>query len=301
MKSTLFLITFLSIINHIDAQQIGHFTQYFDNYLYTNPAYAGSTNMLGVSGCHREQWLGFAGAPRTSLVSIQSPLKYESVGVGVSLLKDQIGPTNNTHTQISFSYKLKFDETKSLYFGLNGGLSLYSATTSNLISINENDPSKLSNQQNRALPNLGFGVLYRTPKLFVGFSSPKIIQNSLDGSENNLEKRHYFFQIGNVTKLNEQWKIRPTTQVILVKGAPINLDLSFASIYNEKFILGLMYRLKSAFGVFAQYQINQNFRVGIASDFSTQKLRSYNYGTFELSINYDLSLKFHKGQVFRYF
>jgi type IX secretion system PorP/SprF family membrane protein len=301
MKSVLFVISLLALMNKISAQQIGHLTQYFDNYLYTNPSYAGSTNMLGVSGFHREQWLGLKGAPSTTIVNIQSPLKYETVGVGASLLKDQIGPTNNTHVQLCFSYKLKFNETKSLYFGLNGGLSLFNSTTSNLISINENDPGKLSNQQNRALPNMGFGFLYRTPKLLIGFSSPKIIQNSLDGSENNVEKRHYFVQLGYLTKLNSQWSLRPTAQFIFVNGAPMNLDLTTSAIYKEKFIVGMNYRLQSAFGFIIQYQLNQNFRVGMASDFSLQKIRSYNNGTYEVGLTYDLALKNQKGLLFRYF
>jgi type IX secretion system PorP/SprF family membrane protein len=296
------LVAFISLfIRELNAQQQAHLTQYFDNYLYANPAYAGSSGMLNVSGIHREQWVGFEGAPRTSILGFNLPLKYESVGIGANVIRDEIGPTSNTQLQLSASYRLKFNEKNYLSFGLNAGFSLMSSITSSLISTIENDPSKLTNQQNRFIPNMGAGLLYKRERLFVGFSAPKLFQSSLDGTDNNLEKRHFFTQIGGVINLDEAWKLRPSTQLIFISGAPINLDLSLATIYQERFIFGAMYRLQSAFGIFVQYQINDKFRVSLASDFSTQAIRSYNYGTYELGLAYDLSLKFHKGQTFRYF
>jgi type IX secretion system PorP/SprF family membrane protein len=296
------LVAFISLfIRELNAQQQAHLTQYFDNYLYANPAYAGSSGMLNVSGIHREQWVGFEGAPRTSILGFNMPLKYESVGIGANVIRDEIGPTSNMQLQLSASYRLKFNEKNYLSFGLNAGFGLMSSITSSLISTIENDPSKLTNQQNRFMPNMGAGLLYKRERLFVGFSAPKLFQSSLDGTDNNLEKRHFFTQIGGVINLDEAWKLRPSTQLIFISGAPINLDLSLTTIYQERFIFGTMYRLQSAFGIFVQYQINDKFRVSLASDFSTQAIRSYNYGTYELGLAYDLSLKFHKGQTFRYF
>ena len=56
-----------------------------------------------------------------------------------------------------------------------------------------------------------------------------------------------------------------------------------------------MYRLKAAVGAFLQYQINDQFRVGMASDFGTTQLRKYNQGTFELLLSYDFN--FLKGGI----
>jgi len=301
MKNNIISILFLLFSFHLQSQQQAHLTQYFDNALYVNPAYAGSTGMMGISGIHREQWVGFTGAPRTSILNFNTPLKYESVGVGASLMRDQIGPTTTSQLQLNFAYKLEFDETQSLSFGLNGGFCLLNSITSTLNSTVENDPSKLINAQNRFLPNMGFGMLYKRNKLFAGVSVPKLFQNSIDGTKSNIEKRSFITQLGGIISVDEQWNLRPTTQLILIEGSPLNLDVSLAAIYQERFIFGAMYRLQAAFGAFVQFQINENFRVGIASDFSTQAIRNYNYGTYELGITYDLALKFHKGQTFRYF
>jgi type IX secretion system PorP/SprF family membrane protein len=156
-----------------------------------------------------------------------------------------------------------------------------------LITTKPNDIDLLNNTRNGVNPNFGFGVYYHNPKFFVGLSSPRLIEQSIDGSPNNLEKRHYFGIIGGIVNITPDWKLRPTTQIKTTIGAPISIDMSLTGIYQDRFWFGSMYRLMDAIGVFAQFQVNQQFRVGLASDFSTSKIRSYNVGTFELLMTYD--------------
>jgi len=52
-----------------------------------------------------------------------------------------------------------------------------------------------------------------------------------------------------------------------------------------------MYRLNAAFGVFTQFQITPQFKLGIATDFGTQAIRNYNYGTYEVLVSYDFKFK----------
>ena len=54
MKKIIILAA-LVISNLINAQQDPQFTQYFDNFLHVNPAYAGSSGMLSANAIHREQ------------------------------------------------------------------------------------------------------------------------------------------------------------------------------------------------------------------------------------------------------
>lgn len=58
------LLNLLSIIvlcvfaTHSFGQQDPQFTQYSDNMLFVNPAYAGSRGVLNLTAMHREQWIG---------------------------------------------------------------------------------------------------------------------------------------------------------------------------------------------------------------------------------------------------
>ena len=287
-KINLILVVLFAILTlQVKAQQDPQFTQYFDNALFVNPAYAGSTGMLSALSIHREQWVGFEGRPSSTTLSIHSPLSYESVGLGLTAVRDVIGPLSQTMFYGDFSYSLKLTKKSKLALGLKAGLNLINSETSTLNTTQAGDQNLQNNMRNRINPNFGFGMYYHSPRFFAGISTPKLIEQSIDGTETNKEKRHYFAIVGAVIPVSKEWKIRPTSQVKATFGAPMSIDFSVAGIYNDKVWLGSMYRLNAAYGVFAQYQINPQFRIGLATDFSSTVIRKYNYGTFEVMLSYD--------------
>jgi type IX secretion system PorP/SprF family membrane protein len=74
------------------------------NTININPAYAGSRDVLSVFGLHRNQWLGLNGAPTTNTFAIHSPLRNENLGLGLSLMNDRIGPSEENTISVDFSY-----------------------------------------------------------------------------------------------------------------------------------------------------------------------------------------------------
>lgn len=287
--------------SEIYAQQEAHFAQFVDNQLFVNPAYAGSTGGLNATLLHREQWVGFEGSPRTSTLAINTPLSYESVGVGLSFVNDRIGPLNQSMVYGDFSYSLRFNNKSRLSFGLKAGLNMISLNTAELNTTSGNDAALNTDTRNQINPNIGFGVYYRCKNWFVGASSPKLLQRSYDGLSLNLEKRHYFANAGVVTTLNDSWKLRPVVQVKFTEGAPMSLDGSLAGIYRETLFIGANYRLGAATGVYCQYQATPSLRIGAATEFGLTELRKYNYGTFELMLSYDFSRKISGIKSPRYF
>ncbi|SFT63408.1 type IX secretion system membrane protein, PorP/SprF family [Lishizhenia tianjinensis] len=285
------------------AQQDPQFTQYFDNTLFINSAYAGSRDMLNVTAIHREQWAGFDGHPRTTTIGMHTPLAYRSVGLGFSAVNDAIGPLNQTMVNLDFSYSLRFKRSKSkLSFGLKAGANIINVNSSELETTTGNDGHLMNNVKNNVNPNFGFGILYHSDRFFVGASIPKLLQNSYDGfSASNIEIRHYYAIIGGVATLSDQWKLRPTAQVKIAEGSPLSVDLSAAFIHSDKIYLGAMYRWDAAAGVFFQIQVNPQFKVGLATDFGVQEIRTYNEGTFELMLSYDFNFNREGIKSPRYF
>ena len=275
------------------SQQDPHFTQYFDNALFVNPAYAGSGGILNMTAIHREQWTGFDGRPRSTTFSIHSPLRYESVGLGLTAVNDMLGPINQTMVYGDVSYTLRFKGTKSkLAFGVKGGINVINVKSSELLTTDENDPKLLQNVRNHINPNVGFGLYYHNPYFFAGVSSPKLLEQSYDGfNENNIERRHFFGIIGGVIPVSARWKMRPTAQVKMTEGAPMSIDVSLAAIFIEKVWIGAMYRWDAAAGAFVQFQLTPQFKVGFATDFGVKEIRNYNSGTFELLLSYDFRFK----------
>lgn len=283
------------------AQQEPQFTQYFENNLFVNPAYAGSKGNLYMSAIHREQWVGFDGAPRSSAITLHSPLKYESVGLGLSLVNDQIGPMNQTMAYVDFSYTLRFKKERKLAFGVKGGINNVSLNTTQLNTIENFDPKLMQNARNRVISNFGVGVYYHTPRFFIGLSTPRFLEQTYNDVETNLERRHYFGIIGGVFNVGKQWKLRTTAQTKMVVGAPASIDLSATWIFDDRYWLGLTYRVDAAVGAFFQLKVTDQFKVGIASDFGTQRLQKYNSGTFEALLSYDFNFKKQGIRSPRYF
>ncbi|MFN7691661.1 MAG: type IX secretion system membrane protein PorP/SprF, partial [Bacteroidota bacterium] len=57
------------------AQQDPQFSQQMFTRLSTNAGFAGASEYLCATVMNRQQWVGFDGAPKTTLVSIDAPIK----------------------------------------------------------------------------------------------------------------------------------------------------------------------------------------------------------------------------------
>ena len=290
MKALHYSFFFVLLATTVFGQQEAQFTQFTDNQLFVNPAYAGSNGMLNATALHRQQWVGFNGGPQTSTFSFHSPMSYESVGLGLTMVNDQIGPLSQNMIYGDFSYSLKFSNQHRLSFGLKAGMNVISLNTSTLITT-EVDPNLSKDVRNQVNPNLGFGVYYRAKNWFFGASSPKLFEQSYDGTALNLEKRHFFVNTGAVFALTPTFKLRPVVQAKMTNGAPLSLDFSLAGIIQERFFVGAFYRLSAATGLYLQYQVAPTLRVGVATELGLTAMRKYNDGTYEIMLSYDISRK----------
>ena len=293
------IISALALCNLVNAQQDPQFTQYFDNYLHVNPAYAGSSGMLSATAIHREQWVGFDGAPRSTTFSLHTPLNYRSVGLGLTAVNDQIGPIKQNMVYADFSYTLRLGKTARLALGLKGGVNMLNVATQGLSNVQANDPA-FANGLNQINPNVGFGIYYHDEHFFMGLSSPRIMEKSAT-TTTYAEQRHYFGIIGGVFPVCAKWKLRPSVQVKATMGAPVSMDLSLAGIFADKLWLGAMNRWNAAAGGFVQYQITRQFRLGLAAEYGMTALRNYNNGTFEVLMSYDFNYKKTDVKSPRYF
>ncbi len=279
----------------IFAQQDPLFTQYLNNPLSINPAYAGSRGTLNLMTLHRRQWTGFNGAPVTSTISLNQVTKNKKVGLGFSFLNDNIGPIAQNGLYADYAYHLQFTRYVKLSFGLKGGFNHYRFNL-NTLAANDTDDSKILNgDKTMFLPNVGFGMYLYSEKFVVGFSIPKLLQNSFTGENNTLEylskeERHYFLMAGVLFNLSEGIRFRPSLISRIVQNSPLSLDVNAQFIFADKFWVGAVYRLNGSLGGSAQFQINKKMRIGYAYDVSSSWLRAYNSGTHEIFLNFDFNL-----------
>lgn len=275
------------------GQQEAQITQFVDNMIYYNPAYAGARGAMSATALHRQQWVGIDGAPVTQTFSLHSPLKYESVGLGLSVLNDRIGPLNQTWINADFSYTLRFKKHDGrLSFGVKGGINLINGDLAGLNTINNNDPTFMLNFQNELLPNIGGGVYYQSNKFFIGAGVPRILVNSPAPGELVFDdRRHIYAMIGGYIEVNRMLKIRPSALYKMTTGAPFAVDGNLAFIFYDRFWTGVNYRFEESVGGFFQYQFNDQFKLGYAFDISTGEILRHNFGTHEILMTYDFYFK----------
>lgn len=287
------VIFFISIVLGISSygQQDAQYTQYMYNTVSVNPGYAGSRGHISMAALHRSQWMGLEGAPVTQTFNVHSPIGYRGVGLGLSIVNDEIGPTSETNFDVDFSYTIWTSTEGRISFGLKASASLLDIRFSELNQFTT-DPTLQQDIDNRLTPNIGAGVYYHTNKYYVGVSVPRILETS-HFQETTLstakEQMNFYMIAGYVLDLNPFLKFKPTILTKVIQGAPLQLDLSANFMLNEKFILGAAYRWDAAFSGMAGFNISKKFLVGIAYDKETTELGSaaFNDGSFEVIFRYD--------------
>lgn len=302
IKRLISLSVFTLIAAGMAAQHSVQFTNYMNNTLAVNPAYAGSREMLNITVLSRLQWVGIEGAPNSQTFFIHSPLPKEELGIGFSVVNDNIGPVNETNFMGDFSYTIKTSKKGRLAFGVKGGISMLQGNLRDLKTTQAGDQAFAENIQSDISPNFGFGIFYHTPKWYAGASSPKLLENKVgpDGSEIK-ENRHYYLIAGLILPVNEDLKFKPTILTKMTPNTPLSIDVSAQFLLREKLWLGGMYRVNDAVAALLGFQFTDQLRGGYSYDYTLSKLATYSNGSHELFLSFDFIFKRRRIISPRYF
>lgn len=285
------------------AQQNAQFTQYMYNTININPAYAGSRGAMSIFALHRTQWVGLDGAPTTNAVSINTPFNNSRLGLGVSLINDQIGPTHGNNFSTDLSYTIPTSEKTKLSFGIKGSLNLFDLDPNKLTPEHAGDESLLG-FNNKVTPNIGAGIYLHSDKAYIGFSVPNFIESNRF-NDNNVkvykEKINYYLIAGYVMDLSNALKFKPALLTKMVQGAPLQVDMSGNFMFNDKFTLGLAYRWSSSASAMAGFQVSDALYIGYGYDLETTKLDNYNSGSHEIFLRYEIFKNNNKITTPRFF
>jgi len=302
MRKLVLVLLFCSVASF--AQQDAQFTQYMYNTISINPAYAGSRGVISVLGLYRTQWVGLDGAPETSSFSVNTPVG-NNVGLGVSLVNDKIGPTNENNISADFSYSIQTSATAKLSFGIKGSANLFKLDPTKLNPENQGDP-QFQDFKNKFSPNVGAGVYLHSDKGYVGLSVPNFIEtNRYDDNETAIYKEqiNYYLIAGYVFNLDhyEQIKFKPAVLAKMIEGSPFQVDASANFMFNDKFVVGVSYRWSAAVSALAGFQITDSLYLGYAYDRETTKLANYNSGSHEIFLRFEFLNKYSRITSPRFF
>lgn len=299
-KLVLFVFGILTCLKISDgySQQDPQYTQYMYNMNVVNPAYAGSKESTSFGLLYRKQWVNLDGAPTTYTFSGHTPLK-KNIGVGISIINDNIGPVNETNVCADISYTIKLSEIHKLAFGIKTGGTFHKIDYSIIYPtlVQPDDLFSQSNPNSSNL-NLGAGIFYYSDKYYISASIPNFLKtNYLDynGISYGSEVPHFFIMGGYVFQLNPNLKFKPSFMTKSSFSDPVSFDVSANFLINEKLELGGTYRREDSFGLLANFKINQNLRIGYAYDHIISDLNFTTPSSHEILLLIDI-FSFNKVQ-----
>lgn len=272
------------------SQQDSQYTQYIYNTMSVNSAYTGQRNVLSYLGLYRTQWVGIDGAPKTLTFGIHSPLKNENLGMGISIVSDQLGPIREDYINLNFSYTIRLNRSTELSFGLKGGLHNLSSDFSRGNSFQNTD---VAFNENISLfsPTIGAGLYLHSTRGYLGLSAPNFLttEHYNDYKESLASERLHLFLIGGyVFNIDNDIKLKPAFLIKAVSGAPLIADLSINAMFNNRFVFGLAYRWDDSLSGLTGLQVNKTLFIGYAYDYNTSIGNKYTGGTHEVMLRFEL-------------
>jgi len=292
-----------SVISY--SQQDPAFSQYMYNLAAINPGYAGSSDMICLSGATRQQWMGFPGKPASSFFNANAPVKPFGIssGVGLSILSDNLAFNNNLALSATYAYRLSIG---SGTLGIGVDLGLYNQALSATWYIPDNpsrtdiqqpgqDPSIPQEKESQIAFNMGLGLFYNTDNLYFGISTTHLNKPKIKfETANPFLARHYYAVAGYRFQLsNPLFEILPSA-VFRSDGRINSFDVSGLLRYNKKFWGGVSYRAGNALTGIIGFELFNGVRIGYSYDFTTSEIGNYSTGSHEFTLGYCFSLSLDK-------
>jgi type IX secretion system PorP/SprF family membrane protein len=306
-KSYLIVGLFLLSFAKLNAQTESMYSQYMFNMLSVNPAYAGNREATNLNFFQRRQWAGIQGAPQTTSVSIDGSYSANKIGWGFQMYDDRLGVEKASGAKMILSTHLQVSQRGTLSAGLNIGLMNYRV---DLLSVQgrytPSDPAFYANL-NKWLPDVGLGIFYNTNNFYAGISIPNVLRSKVaafDVMNSGIQKAnstHLYFTTGFVVNVNDDVKVKPSTMLKAVSGAPLQADFNTNVWLKDVIGIGASYRTGDAVIGILELQANESLKVGYAYDVTISPLKYYNNGTHEILLRYEFSNNKSKIKSTRYF
>lgn len=300
MKRTVALTMILSVLSGImQGQQLMPTTQYLQNKLTLNPAYAGATEDVSIVGLYRNQWVGIKGQPIQYIANLSMPIFNTNSNIGFNVNLDKIGPISLYDIFANYAYKIRLTEDKSLRLGIRGGFSHGVVNQTALEGFYNGDPSFSATNVFFNKPTVGLGVYYESKNLAFSASVPNLIMSGLDfTADKNIFRNTFQAFIGGeyIFRISEYFALKPALFARYSANTPVNYDVNLYGIINKFLWIGGGRRSSDTYMANVQFIINEilfprminEIRIGYAYDFSNSTYGSVTNGSHEILIGYSL-------------
>ncbi len=289
-----------------------HFSQFYANPLYLNPAFAGTSLCPRLILNFRDQWPSIAGTYVTYNASYDQHIEKISGGIGVLLNTDRAGQgiLNTTNISVMYSYRLEVNRKFSMRAAIEAtyfqkSLDWQKLTFGDQIdprhgfvfNTNELQPSKLTKSNiDFSAGALGYGENY-----FVGFAVNHLTEPDEGFISKSRMQRRYTIHAGGVINLVKKVRRRSNEHIptlspnILFMQQGNSQEINYGIYFNRyPFVGGMWFRqnFKNSDAVVFMVGIHASmFKIGYSYDLTVSKLTNATGGAHEVSFALQFNCK----------
>jgi type IX secretion system PorP/SprF family membrane protein len=318
MKRAFTILTLITFLFRGYAQD-PHFSQFYSNYLYLAPSFAGLTDKNRIAFNYRNQWPEIKYGYQTFSGSFDKFIEKFKSGIGILIFQDVAGSGKLKTTSLGIQYSFDFNITKTwhmrpgLHFNYTErGIDFNRLLWNDQISASGNAPvsAELVPMEKVGDIDVSTSLLTYSDKFWAGVCVDHLLKpnQSLyfyeeeDGNQAKVPIKYSFF--GGVKFVRPEHLLRPI---------PTSIQLAFLYRQQEQFrqldlgvywyhsplVAGIWYRgipmYKEVFNRDAMTALigikSRNMNIGYSYDFTISKLVGNTGGAHEISISYTFKTK----------
>lgn len=276
MKKFTYLFIALLSTSTTFAQQLPMYNQAYIAPNLVNPAMVGYNSSIDIFLLHRNQWTNLPGAPVTSTIAADGPVKADKNGVGLNLFTDATGIITNTGASASYRHRFNLNRNSRILVGGTVGMVDTKLDFTKAVVVDPNESYLFQTAQRKSMMTGGLGVAFVWKGLELGFSVPQLMNSIVIFEDNNnaarmTYSRHYISTAKFQFTVSEKLGLSAYPYIVVrnTENAPVQYDLSAVVDYQNKFWAAVTYKSTYAVSVNAGIRLYNALTIGYSYDVIT--------------------------------
>ena len=161
------------------AQQLPDMSTFALNPQILSPVYCGEYDFSNLNLHYRNQWTGIEGAPETTILTFDTPVKPEKIGLGIVLLQDNSNIIQQQNILGNYSYLANINGDHFIRFGLGFGVIKNALDFDKIRAQNMDEQSILNNVHSKTSIDANLGLNYQFKNLRIGLFAQHLVNSKL--------------------------------------------------------------------------------------------------------------------------
>lgn len=281
----------------VKSQQLPVLQQYILQPSLLNPAITGSAECSRFNLIDRHQWLGFAGAPKTQILTAESAFisGTRSHGLGLHLHNDINGAQKQIGGNIIYAYHFYLNRRKTIRMGLGLAGTIYQLALDERDFSNINDPVVSWSITREFNFDASTGVYIYHDKFFAGLSAVQLLPAMSSLSSYTNTRTFYLYTGSHIILQGSDISFHPSILYSINQEGQMHIDLNPGFTYKDNYWMILSYRhLLNEFpgqpnSLVTYLGINyKNFVFAYGFDIGLTALQKHHFGSHEFMAGYKI-------------